>query len=61
VRGAARKDGPYRDYFISTHIYAPASILTHGSLDLIRDRHVAFSTVLVGNQIEYRRFRTIEA
>jgi hypothetical protein len=49
------------EYVIRTHIYAPTSIFTHGSLDLIRDRHVAFSTVLVGNQIEYRRFRTIEA
>jgi hypothetical protein len=25
------------------------------------ERHEAFSTVLVGNQIEYRRFRTMEA
>jgi hypothetical protein len=61
VRGAARKGGPYRAYVIRTHIYAPTSILTHGSLNLIRDRHVAFSTVLVGNQIEYRRFHAIEA
>jgi len=49
------------EYVICTHIYAPTSVLTHGSLDLIRDRHVAFSTVLVGNQIEYGRFHAIEA
>jgi hypothetical protein len=28
-RGAARKGGPYRDYFIRTHTYARTGILTH--------------------------------
>jgi hypothetical protein len=31
-----------------TYIYEPVSILTHGSLEFIDDRHAAFSTVLVG-------------
>src|SRR5262249_17522952 len=34
-----------------TYIYEPASILTHGSLDLIDDCRAVFSTVLLGNQI----------
>jgi hypothetical protein len=33
------------------YIYEPASIFTHGSLDLIGVSRAAFSTVRVGNQI----------
>ena len=38
-----------------TYTYAPTSILTHGSLDLTDGRRVAFSAVLVGNQIDSER------
>jgi len=34
-----------------TYIYTLTGILTHGSIDLVRDHQPSFSTILAGNQI----------
>jgi hypothetical protein len=52
VRGAARKGGPYRDYFLLAHIYALHGILARGLLTFISDYRAAFSVVLIGNQTD---------
>jgi hypothetical protein len=36
-----------------TYIYTLTGILTHGSLDLVRDVQPFFSTILAGSQIDY--------
>jgi len=43
------------EYVIHTYLYAATCILAHGSPDLMHDRHVAFSAVLIGNQIAESR------
>ncbi len=51
MRGAARKGGPYRDYFIRAHTYARTGILIHAFSALSATIVRPFPLVPVGNQI----------